>query len=321
MECQDPRDRVYGLLALIDWGPDKAAWIFPDYSKSTLDLAREVITKSGKGECRFVQDVLRTLRIDLLIPELIAIVQVRLSLQCPVSLATEISDFNLGSAFSPLVVARLTRGPHEAMLYGLRYMDTDLYTNERDASELFAALRVTALPEYNWYGSDVRKPHKVFTEVGDHAVALVCHDARPDDVIVFSADERAARGGGQQACLVLRPTLHTTFNVVGYGTYCHSKAFFDWSAWREIPDLKADEEIRRDVFQAGLRWSASAADIMIFGLGVSIIDEDDDGRSQRNLGRELLHLTVRPAEGTAILVPPVRPPSLGLDDKQRGVIG
>lgn len=40
LECQDPRDKVYGALALIDW--EGLAPVTPDYAKSPYDLAKEM---------------------------------------------------------------------------------------------------------------------------------------------------------------------------------------------------------------------------------------------------------------------------------------
>lgn len=42
--CQDPRDRVYGTLAMIQWYGDP---IDPDYSKDRMDLAIEVLCKTN----------------------------------------------------------------------------------------------------------------------------------------------------------------------------------------------------------------------------------------------------------------------------------
>lgn len=42
-ECEDPRDRAFGTLALIDWHGQQA--IRPDYSKSQLQVALEVMTR------------------------------------------------------------------------------------------------------------------------------------------------------------------------------------------------------------------------------------------------------------------------------------
>ena len=41
LRCQDPRDKIYGTLGLIDWG--HAPPIEPDYSKSRYDLAAECL--------------------------------------------------------------------------------------------------------------------------------------------------------------------------------------------------------------------------------------------------------------------------------------
>lgn len=42
-ECEDPRDRAFGTLALIDWQGQQA--IQPDYRRSRLQVAMEVMTR------------------------------------------------------------------------------------------------------------------------------------------------------------------------------------------------------------------------------------------------------------------------------------
>lgn len=42
LECSDPRDRIYGVLKLIQWPPDLPP-IEADYSKSSFELAREAL--------------------------------------------------------------------------------------------------------------------------------------------------------------------------------------------------------------------------------------------------------------------------------------
>jgi hypothetical protein len=42
-QCEDPRDRLYGILGLIDWTPTGWPPLMPDYSLSTLCLAMQLI--------------------------------------------------------------------------------------------------------------------------------------------------------------------------------------------------------------------------------------------------------------------------------------
>ncbi|KAI1288169.1 hypothetical protein F5Y03DRAFT_405064 [Xylaria venustula] len=43
LQCEDPRDRVYAVLAIVDWGPDIAQPIQPDYNGDVYDLVRVVL--------------------------------------------------------------------------------------------------------------------------------------------------------------------------------------------------------------------------------------------------------------------------------------
>ena len=59
-ECQDPRDTVYGGLALADWAGRPP--IVPDYNKSTFELAIEVL--SGRIPPQSTPSLLRNLKIS-----------------------------------------------------------------------------------------------------------------------------------------------------------------------------------------------------------------------------------------------------------------
>lgn len=41
MLCQDPRDRVYGILSMVEWA--NKVPIQPDYSKNRTDVGRQVL--------------------------------------------------------------------------------------------------------------------------------------------------------------------------------------------------------------------------------------------------------------------------------------
>ncbi|KAI0968560.1 heterokaryon incompatibility protein-domain-containing protein [Xylaria arbuscula] len=43
LQCEDPRDRVYAVLAIVDWSPDIAQPIQPDYNSDVYDLVRAVL--------------------------------------------------------------------------------------------------------------------------------------------------------------------------------------------------------------------------------------------------------------------------------------
>lgn len=65
LDCQDPRDTVYGALALIDW--DGKAPIAPDYNKTPYELAKEILITqldTPHAVARKILVVLQNLRIS-----------------------------------------------------------------------------------------------------------------------------------------------------------------------------------------------------------------------------------------------------------------
>lgn len=82
-QCSDPRDHVYGLLSLISW-PERLGAIIPDYDKSVLALAAEVLKYGAQAD-----EVLQLMRCEELERDLVQQVSSRRMPSGP-SLSSEI---------------------------------------------------------------------------------------------------------------------------------------------------------------------------------------------------------------------------------------
>lgn len=63
LQCQDPRDNIFGILALVDWGDqeDQSTVIYPDYTRNAFDLGRDILKLIGVtlSHARLVADNLK----------------------------------------------------------------------------------------------------------------------------------------------------------------------------------------------------------------------------------------------------------------------
>lgn len=64
LECEDPRDRVFGTLLLIDWEGLGATPPKPDYNCSCFDVATDLVTRLSITEMQDVRTIATVLRLD-----------------------------------------------------------------------------------------------------------------------------------------------------------------------------------------------------------------------------------------------------------------
>ena len=63
--CDDPRDRVYGILRLIDWDRFNVPRPVPDYTITRLQLALQVVERVQQSEISLASTIARALEVDL----------------------------------------------------------------------------------------------------------------------------------------------------------------------------------------------------------------------------------------------------------------
>lgn len=150
-ECQGPRDRVYGLLALIDWSAHGMERPLPDYSKSAWDLEKELVGELATDDCR---GVLKMLRINATSTEMHALVCARLSPPSPLSEPSNVREFD----FSRMVASKLSKDGDGTLVCRLEYDQP--YDEEAQTCNLSQLLAPLKLMDFGSYDRHDRRPQK-----------------------------------------------------------------------------------------------------------------------------------------------------------------
>lgn len=287
-ECRDPRDRIYSLLALVNWERNHIQPIDPDYSISPWQLAQRIILGMNSHK---IQMILQALRIDASSPELSNLLAQRRLLKPSTEQPSEIHEWNL-----PGVAARLSVDEQGA----LSMTDAAVGASRADGRSLLQSLQWVHSPEYSWSNSINRKPQQVF--IGNEFGALVCAEARSGDFL-FSG----RRAGAGNNCFVLRPSRRdgSLLDIVGSGILVGG-VFPFWHG-SDLPQMQDQKVPSCDSFGAAMILTASCEDIMVWETGWHGSQELSGQDGYRgDPPRELLHLMTRPIyapEKAARLVP------------------
>lgn len=65
LKCRDARDRIYGILRLIDWQADELEPLFPDYRLTKLELAVQALRHAPRKTLMNAETIARALEIEL----------------------------------------------------------------------------------------------------------------------------------------------------------------------------------------------------------------------------------------------------------------
>ncbi|CAK1363364.1 unnamed protein product [Cercospora beticola] len=179
-KCSDPRDRVYGLLSLVDW-PERLGPITADYTKSVLALAAETL----KYEVR-CYNILRIMKCEALEHNL----DQQLLLRREGSMSTDSCLFPTRTEahidLDPWVCHRVTTNQHGQLFLPLHPKEYLEYGQKR--SHLLPA-------EHPGHGSP-------------YIVGDICYDAQADDLVAWHFYGPAVHSR-QDVGLVLRKTPYT----------------------------------------------------------------------------------------------------------------
>lgn len=252
-KCQDIRDKIYGVVALINWESEGIKHVRPDYSRCIWSLAKELVTGT---DVTWVIDLLRMFEIDAGTPELVAVMQQRISTSIPAKQCTDMRSF----FFIDMLAARLS-GDNDKLSCAFKHaveLGKDL---SRDVAELLAPLNLLALQEYEWCKMNGREPKEVHSHSGD-LVALVCGQARPGDVLVHHEHRSMLH-----KCFVLRPKHGMNLRVFGNGILVNS-TLMGSRVRSKLPTIIGDALPEHDLFKANLQLNATPDDIMLFFVGV-----------------------------------------------------
>ncbi|SMY28355.1 unnamed protein product [Zymoseptoria tritici ST99CH_1A5] len=296
MECYDSRDRIYGLLALIDWDGAGIDHIFPDYSRSSWSLAVDLMLGLEPKDCI---DVLRMLRIDAVDPDIRTLVYRQRSSQNPGNRSSAPRDFDHGG----VVAVRLTKEAHGMLICETECSTLGSKSQEWLDSELLAPLSFVSPKSHVSHGVGHERPREVHGSKGQR-VALVSCNARVGDLLVLTPFLR----GMQRKCFVLRCTSSTALDVIGNGIMNGGCGRWLQEQYRRLPEMVTESSSplpHQDVFKARFVLTATPEEIMVFTLGV-VEDSDLIGGSECKPSEEAMHLMGRPVgrpSGAARLVP------------------
>ncbi|KAK5125831.1 hypothetical protein LTR85_012107 [Meristemomyces frigidus] len=211
--CADPRDRIYGVLALIAW-PAGTPAIEADYGKSTVQLASEALKhfdeRTGLGFLRFTYNVLKALEIDSSHPDLVGDIAARRN-----AYSAEDKDFDI--PWTPVQGAPAAQGgtwfqapswcsiwqSNKAFRNG-NWRNSSLHRgmcSESWASSLCAPVILEQL-------TDDRQTPRALSCGSEHA-AIACSAAQAGDVLLSLTLE------GVRIALVLRAWYDLTYEIVG----------------------------------------------------------------------------------------------------------
>lgn len=252
LECSDPRDRVYALLGLVDWDEDESA-IVPDYSKSALELAVEVI--------ELLDDFRNTVRI-LETLEVFSDGDEMRELHRSWLLGTRRKrDTNKPLGRSRFGGIRVHGQESEHKTTHLQVFDS---TGELSDEQMPIPIKELLAKHSTTHSSEAPK----YLAVGKNIVGLTCHATQPSDIVAYPKTPYTFSG----IFLMLRPTTNPkTFDIIGQGFLfdpetCESLATIDASSM---------EEFLKDAHgSASLYVELTAEDAVLFA-GHDMIESED----------------------------------------------
>ncbi|KAK4504311.1 hypothetical protein PRZ48_005227 [Zasmidium cellare] len=265
--CYDPRDRIYGLLGLIDWSSTNTP-IMPDYDKTPLQLAVDITERVQ--ELVFVSRTLVAL--DVLHKDL-DMQSLRKSAlsgtrECSTHKHLKWSNFS-GVA---LLARSVENQGSEIVLVG----------SEEQLSEHRVPEAIRKMIKNHHDKQPETDPKPLAT--GNEIVGFLTHKAEPGDILAYPN----SFNDGDRILLVLRPTHSGQFDVVGQGFLIGE---FTWKslAGIENPTKKGwrDEHDFISIFV-----DMTAEDAVLF-VGQDLV-RDEEGEESYNPEARVERLFVNP---------------------------
>ena len=281
-ECTDPRDKVYGLLSLMNWQTSGQNTIRADYSRSAWDLAVQLVSHVHLHTLNLL---VQSMGLDSNTAELQALIAQRSGSRMKRAESCPIHDF----IFPLVTVTRLQHDTHGSLqlAFGVEqhrsFDDADILET-LEASECLEAL--TAVE------ATVCRLQPIY--YGQRLIALACGETVPGDIIAVMLNY------DRYQCLILRPhTGSTALDVVGIGYMSRQIYNFDGLRYLQYrPEncpMNAEDLLDNEVRVTNLHIRATAEDIMLLLLCSNSLE----GVQPTELSTKLLCLTTRPIESPA----------------------
>ena len=249
-KCTDPRDRVYGLLALINWEDSGLDPIVPDYGRSAWDIAVRLLPSLSPYDC---PRVMRRLQIDNATAEMQQLIGERL---VPTVQAKD-SSLTHGFNFQRMMFIRLVQ--EKPGVFRMDRGDSQKHPCFDPSKFIIASGLMHSWNELEHRATHPDRPQRLY--FGDQLIALLSSEAISGDLVCFSPFH------DMDACLVLRigDSQYQKLDAVGAGNFLtESRDFFREQAFKHaIPGMRTRNIPTDATFQAELRVSAMAEDIMV----------------------------------------------------------
>ncbi|KAF2168425.1 hypothetical protein M409DRAFT_21175 [Zasmidium cellare ATCC 36951] len=262
--CNDPRDRVYGLLGFIDWSVSDAP-LLPDYDKTVVQLAIDVLERIGD---------LRATRKTLVPLEVFAgneaMRQLRQRSQQGARTCTNRKLMKW--AYFTGIQLRTSKGEDELPGKGISLGTPG---DRLDESQIPGSIKGMLEDHYQSHPESDLKP----LAVGSQVVGFAGHETQVDDVLAYPEIFRH----NEQIFLVLRHRPENNFDVVGQGFLVGRHT---WKSLAAVTHWKDKEDFM--TFSVDM----TAEDAVLF-IGQDLII-DEDGTERYDLEARFERLAVNP---------------------------
>lgn len=192
--CTDPRDRIFGLVAIVDWKNVAMDPIIPDYTQTAWSLAVKLTVGFGAQSCGPIMKMLAINFDAIEIQNLVREREISRSLQC---IDAEVQEF----AFGEVTATCLSDCGHGELCVQNETRSRPRW--EDPTLPVFQELVSSSKPELH-----VSKPRKIICN--SRTVALICSEALPGDFLLTSL-------AWKRMCFICRQTQGDRMDVVGTG--------------------------------------------------------------------------------------------------------
>ncbi|KAF2159177.1 hypothetical protein M409DRAFT_30316 [Zasmidium cellare ATCC 36951] len=223
-DCSDPRDRLYGLLALIRW-PAGCEPVKPDYKRSAYDLALQLVDHV-KGDT--IEPMLRAFRLSLASPEVETLVTNRqlhaasLTKACVEKRYSKFAFITSDQKYTGLTPIGCLVEDGEgnltsALLESLRHIE-----ERRTRDDFYETFRRKNSSESEDFPRE-QSPRKLTVQT--ETIGLLCAEAMAGDLLVICSRRPWS------VLLVLRHNDDSHYDLVGQGIFINVReSSLDWEA-------------------------------------------------------------------------------------------
>ncbi|KAM3415986.1 hypothetical protein BST61_g9475 [Cercospora zeina] len=214
--CEDVRDRIYGVLGLIDWEQAEVPMPVPDYESPVFELTVRLVPQARNQRLQASSGQTKLLGLELL-PTPILIDQFKASQYLKQSAAVDPPMW----VFKPYNVCFVQQDCHGRLCADLVLMEDGEWESAFEAGRLLkAAAQLNGRDAIALPFSDGEDPVRIYT--GDTVSVIVWPEVEPGDILVQI----------NRHCFVTRQLVdETKFRVVGHAFLLNQFTFRHQRSW------------------------------------------------------------------------------------------